>query len=129
MISKLFVIYEISSGAIDYKIKGDEIKLSIEKAMPIALIVNEIVSNSLKYAFQDREQGLITIDLIHSGVTYSIVIHDDGCGFDYDPNASRASLGLDLVKNLVLQLNGTCSVKNECGTKFILEFPANVNIP
>ena len=65
-----------------YKVDGDDVILTETTASTVALIVNELVQNSLKYAFKDRKQGQIRLK-IEKGASYSwITVQDDGCGFD-----------------------------------------------
>ena len=87
---------------ISTQIEGDDVTLTETTASTVALIVNELVQNSLKYAFKDQEQGLIRMK-IEKGATYSwITVKDDGCGFD-NKKVSRANsgLGLRLISSLV----------------------------
>lgn len=88
--------------SISTQIEGDDVTLTETTASTVALIVNELVQNSLKYAFNGQEQGTIRMK-IEKGATYSwITVKDDGCGFD-NKKVSRASsgLGLRLISSLV----------------------------
>jgi len=107
LVMRLFSIYHVSSSYIEFKLEGDEVALPIEITTPIALIVNEVVSNSLKYAFHGREHGHIVISITDLHEQCRIQIADNGIGFEYDENSSSNSLGLDLIKNLTLQLQGS----------------------
>ena len=83
-------------------VDGDDVILTETTASTVALIVNELVQNSLKYAFKDRKQGQIRLK-IEKGASYSwITAQDDGCGFD-NKKISRANsgLGLRLISSLV----------------------------
>lgn len=84
------------------RVDGDDVILTETTASTVALIVNELVQNSLKYAFKDRKQGQIRLK-IEKGASYSwITVQDDGCGFD-NKKISRANsgLGLRLISSLV----------------------------
>ena len=84
------------------KVTGDDIKLTETTASTVALIVNELVQNSLKYAFMGRTQGLIQMK-IEKGSRYSwITVRDDGCGFDNKKvSRTNSGLGLQLISSLV----------------------------
>lgn len=88
--------------AVSTEIEGEDVILTETTASTVALIVNELVQNSLKYAFKDRKQGKIQMK-IEKGATYSwVTVKDDGCGFD-NKKVSRSSsgLGLRLISSLV----------------------------
>ena len=88
--------------SISTRVDGDYVILTETTASTVALIVNELVQNSLKYAFKDRKQGQIRLK-IEKGASYSwITVQDDGCGFD-NKKISRANsgLGLRLISSLV----------------------------
>ncbi len=88
--------------AVSAEIEGEDVILTETTASTVALIVNELVQNSLKYAFKDRKQGKIQMK-IEKGATYSwVTVKDDGCGFD-NKKVSRSSsgLGLRLISSLV----------------------------
>ena len=88
LISKLFHSYSVNSHVIPL-INVEPVFLNIETAIPMGLIINEIVSNSLKYAFPLGEQGKITIDLHPSGKGYELQISDNGVGIGEDLSSGR----------------------------------------
>jgi two-component sensor histidine kinase len=109
---------------IDYTILGDKIKLSTDSAIPMALIANELVFNSLKHAFKDRKKGRIDISLKDDEDTIIMTISDNGVGLDPSIDLDKPdSFGLKIVRNLTNQLNGTIETKVKNGTEFILEVP------
>lgn len=89
------------------------------------LIINELVTNALKYAFTGRPAGKLCVALHHRpDHTFSLVVKDDGAGLPPDfETRSRSSLGMQLVGVLVHQLGGTLETKNEGGAQFVLQFP------
>jgi two-component sensor histidine kinase len=101
----------------------------MDTAVPCSLIISELVSNALKYAFPDRNAGEISIDLHHSqdqnqSTNYTLVVRDTGIGFPADLDfQSCSSLGLRLVNTLTHQLGGTISLDNEPGAVFTLTLP------
>lgn len=97
---------------------------NLNTIIPLGLLMNEIISNSFKYAFNDRNEGTIEIRLQRLNSTdYVLLIGDDGKGFENDPfNGESATLGLELVKILAEQLNGKISKLAGKGTYYRLEF-------
>lgn len=108
---------------LDINIIGDDIRLSSNNATSIALVVNEIIQNSIKHAFVGRGEGEISI-IIEQGNSYStITIIDDGIGFDVEKVFSN-SLGLIIVRSLVNdKLEGNLNIySNNEGTKVVFDF-------
>lgn len=110
---------------LDLKLKDDS--LDIDRAIPCGLILNEMLSNSMKYAFVGREKGTIRITFSEkkkSGKTkYLLQVEDDGIGIQKDIDYMKVeSLGLQLVHSLVSQLEGTISLDTSKGTKFTITF-------
>ncbi len=98
------------------------VSLGIDQAIPCGLIINELVSNSLKHAFGDRG-GELRIDLRQREQAIALVISDDGVGLPAEVDVKDStSLGLKLVNILVGQLKGTMRVDTESGTQFTIEF-------
>ncbi|KHD37034.1 histidine kinase [Clostridium acetobutylicum] len=108
---------------ISIKIDGDNIYVNSDKATAIAIVVNELIENSIKHAFCDKKKGIIKI-LINRGYGYSsIAVNDNGSGFK-DKKLREDSLGLNIVKSIVTdKLNGDIKIEtNESGTKAVLNF-------
>ncbi len=111
---------------IELDIQANEIYLEMDEAIPCAMIVNELLSNSLKYAFKDGQSGEINIHmgLVESGL-YCIRVSDSGVGFPEDMNIENAeTLGLQLVNVFVGQLNGGIKVSRGHGVTFEIIFQA-----
>lgn len=105
------------------ELKGDSFQVNSDRATSIALVVNELLQNSLQYAFSNRSRGCIDI-LIQRGIMYSsISIIDNGTGFDIR-SVRPGSLGLSIVKSIVKdKLNGTLNIEsNTRGTKIVFDF-------
>ncbi|HIA05694.1 MAG TPA: hypothetical protein EYN71_03120 [Flavobacteriales bacterium] len=117
--------YETDSCKVKYRIDLDQISCGIDTSVPLGLILNEIITNSYKYAFKDRSEGIIDIKLIHlDGERHKLTIGDNGVGLHegYDITNSK-SLGLQLVNVLTEQLGGNVNcVSTEKGTKFTITF-------
>jgi two-component sensor histidine kinase len=94
---------------ISTKLDIGDYKLSIDTVIPLGLIINETVTNALKYGIPDNVAGEITINLAKKGAnTYEMYLGDNGIGFPEDINPKTSnSLGLKLIHNLARQLRGT----------------------
>ncbi len=124
----LIQTYSVSPDKVQLKIEGDEAKINIEKASPLGLTLNELVSNSLKYAFPDDRKGEIVITTRIQDDELELVVADDGIGvpegFKWEDSSS---LGLKLVRNLVEnQLNGEIVLNNRNGTTFTIKIPLKI---
>lgn len=124
LIADLFRSYNADYDLITLKTNIDDVFLGIDTAIPCGLIINELVSNSLKYAFPEGGQGEIRIDL-HSEKEgkFSLIVSDSGVGFPKDLDfRNTESLGLQLACTLVDQLQGTIGLDRTGGTKFKIAF-------
>ncbi len=114
----------INSELITLEINASDIYLPIDNAVPLSLITNELLTNSLKHAFPDGRKGTIRIDLQKSSGNILYRLSDDGIGFPADIDfENTTTLGMELVNNLVMQLMGTISISSEAGTQFEIIFP------
>lgn len=92
-----------------------------DQALPIGLIVNEVVSNAFKYAFLDREGGCLTVELTSRDNHATLSIRDDGPGFD--PADASKGMGSKLIAGFVAQLGGKYTIVNDHGTVFSMTIP------
>ena len=98
----------------------------VAKAIYAGLILNELLTNTLKYAFEGRDSGIINVDLKKKDKVILLEASDNGIGFD--PNISienTESLGFKLVYMLVNQRNGTIEHSNDKGTCFLISIPSS----
>ena len=102
----------------------DSVKFPTKLAVPLALIVNELVTNALKYAFTDKSEGIINVKLSKDSVegNWHIVISDNGKGLPEDTKKRKDSLGLKLVSIMTKQIGGNLLSKNEDGAFFSVIF-------
>jgi len=109
---------------INIKLNIDRVLLRIDTAIPCGLIINELVSNSLKHAFHENQTGEISIEFLDlSQGKYSLSVSDNGIGFQEDIELPKKhSLGLQLVWNLVEQLEGSIAYQAKSGTEFNITF-------
>ena len=125
LISELINSMTSSEENISYTISIENIELNINTAIPLGLLINEIVTNSLKYGFKNQSSGLISIELHHlKEKGYKMVIGDNGEGFSDDITFKNAkSLGLMLIQKLTIQLRGIIKREKELiGTNYTLLF-------
>lgn len=125
--ANLLTSYERDTNAIALKLNIDNISLNVDTAIPCGLIINEIVSNSLKYAFVPGKTGEIFISLNINNDNYlQLIISDNGIGIPANLDINNTdSLGLQLVTALTTQLGGTIEVNRYIGTQFIINFKKN----
>ncbi len=104
------------------QIDMDDVVLDVDQAIPSGLIVNELLSNALKYAYPDNGRGRIILRVV-TGAELSLTVADDGVGLPADLDiAESPSLGLRLVHSLVDQLQGHIEVDRAAGTCFTILF-------
>ncbi len=127
------ILSRIKNSVIDYsmlknknikiEISGDSLKIDSDKATSIALVVNELIQNSVQYAFVGRESGLIEINIQRGSMYSNISIIDDGVGFDME-SARPGSLGFTIVKSIVKdKLQGQINIHSSSkGTKIMFDF-------
>lgn len=94
----------------------------IDQLLPIGLIINELISNSLEHAFERGAGGTIAIELKTINDHLQLRIQDNGCGFHTCPKELPDSLGLQLVEALVEQIDGTWSVESDNGAIITVSF-------
>lgn len=114
-----------NANKITTKLDIGDFKLSIDTVIPLGLIINETVTNALKYGIPDNVAGEITINLSKKGAnTYEMYLGDNGIGFPEDVNPTTSnSLGLKLIHNLARQLRGTIARDTESkGTYYQITF-------
>jgi len=121
--SDLFRTYVVDPTRISLKMDLETILLDINTSIPLGLILNELVSNAMKYAFPDDEKGEITIKLKSKDDQYTLTVSDSGVGLPDELDFDRIdSLGLQLVNNLTNQIDGTVEMDRTHGTKFTITF-------
>ena len=122
LVNGLFYSYSIKNH-INSIIDVDDVELNIETAVPIGLILNELVSNSLKHGFPDGK-GEVFIKLKTVEDKYEMTVSDNGIGFPKDIDFRNTdSLGLQLINNLVNQIDGEIKLIRNHGTEFRIIFP------
>ena len=123
LVYSLFSSYAAGVSGITLKLDVDAILLDIDTAIPCGLILNELVSNSLKHAFPDGRRGEICIGLRLDHERQTLLVRDNGVGLPENLNFQNTeSLGLQLVCTLTDQLKGTITLDRSGGTTFKIAF-------
>lgn len=128
LVAYLIEMYQAKQRKILFDQKIDPFDLVVDQAIPCGLVINEIVSNSLKHAFPEGRAGKIRIRMwLGQGNTVCLQIDDDGVGLPEDFDFQQvSSLGLQLVNRLTQQLGGDFSIHSEGGTIVECSFPCQV---
>ncbi len=119
----LFSSYGVDQNHIIPEINVENVLLDIGTAVPCGLIINELVSNSLKHAFLNKNKGKISIKFHLNKNSHALIVADNGTGFPEDIDFKNTkTLGLQLVNTLVKQLHGNIDISRENGTSFKIVF-------
>jgi two-component sensor histidine kinase len=107
---------------IEFIVEVQPVRLNLQQAVSVALIVNEAVTNSIKYAFKNNGSSRIWITMSSAGEKVKLVIADNGRGFQLNEEAEGKSLGLQLIRGLSKELLGTVEIETTKGTRLVIEF-------
>lgn len=115
--------YDNNKKKINLSVSCNIDNITIEKALPIGLIIVELVSNSMKHAFKKRSIGIITIEITNDPISLQNKIHytDNGDGFDFNKKNEKG-LGIEIIKGLIDQLNGVIEAHNNNGFELTISF-------
>jgi len=114
--------YDHETKKIEINTNLFDLVLKLDIALPLGLIVNEVITNSFKHAFVNRDTGLITVEMKQTDNKLLLKISDNGVGFAPSRNVKN-SMGMEILEGLVEQINGVHLFENAGGTRFTLEFP------
>jgi two-component sensor histidine kinase len=127
LIHDMLSSFRVEHGDITSDIIMDDIELSIDQAIPCGLIINELVTNSVKHAFPKSKKGKITISgkMLPQQII-ELTLKDNGVGLHKDFNLEKStSLGLSLIFRLAQQLAGKITIDGTNGTAVRLSFKRN----
>ena len=112
------------SGFIRLELDVEEVEIEIGTAIPVGLILNELLANAFKHAFPADREGRIVVGLHRLGdCRYELSVRDDGVGFPEDLDYhNTTTLGLQLVSDLTAQLRANLALHRDGGTCFVLSF-------
>jgi PAS domain S-box-containing protein len=119
----IFRSYASDPNKINLNVDADNVMLDIDTAIPLGLILNELISNSLKHAFPQGKNGQLTVKFNLEDDKYKLIVSDDGIGIPEGLNYEKSdSLGLKLVYSLSDQIGAKVKVDTTNGTKFEITF-------
>ncbi|HOP30380.1 MAG TPA: PAS domain S-box protein [Spirochaetota bacterium] len=117
--------YSIRSRNLLLETDLDDIQLDLRRTVPLGLILNELITNILKYAYPEGHGGIINIETRKNENTVTVIVADNGIGLPEGFSIKRAdTMGLSLVKMLVDQIGGNLNVESSSGTRVSITFKA-----
>ena len=124
MLNNMLMSYGLNTHKVTLVTEVENISLGIDTAIPCGLIINELVSNSLKYAFPEDRKGEIKVAIrLNDRGEVKLTVSDNGIGIPENLDFRNTdSLGLNLVNALTGQLQGEIKLYREKGTEFIITF-------
>ncbi len=125
LLNELFISHGVDTNNIKTKIEIGDVSLDLENAIPCGLIINEVVSNALKYAFPENREGEIRISFRSDNVDkIELIVGDDGVGISEEVDIRNTeTLGLHLIVRLVeYQLGGEIELNRTKGTEYHIKF-------
>jgi two-component sensor histidine kinase len=135
IVRNLVGFYAVDRERIQVRLEADDVALSLEQALPLGLIVNELFSNALKHAFAGADRGTIQVhfrylpETVLPGQTLDqawceLGVQDDGRGISNAEEVWESkSMGLRIVRLLTNQLHGRVTLDRSQRTRFIVQFP------
>ncbi|MEO0725000.1 MAG: histidine kinase dimerization/phosphoacceptor domain -containing protein [Bacteroidota bacterium] len=118
---ELISTYQISPNQVSFQADIEPLDLDVDTLIPLGLIINELLTNALKYAFPKGASGQIHIKLHEVNNLLRLEVNDDGVGFD-PASASSSSFGFRLINSLLRQLDGEMESSNQDGAQFRFQF-------
>jgi len=120
----LFSLYGTRTAHINYKVEVKDVFLDINTAIPCGLIINELVTNSLKHAFPDDRRGEMLVKMrVDKRGKHTLIVKDTGIGFPERLDFRETeTLGMQLVTDLAIQVGGSIKLNREGGTAFTIVF-------
>ena len=118
-------LVESFDSAVEVAFDIDPVAVDRDHATALALLVNEVVTNALKYAYAGKKSGALSIQLKEqAGGRAVLTVRDDGAGFD--PEATQQGMGSRLIKGMMMQLDGTYSYTVDGGAVFTADIAMRV---
>ncbi len=115
--------YKMSDKEIGSNIHCEAVKINIDTLIPLALITNELLTNSFKYAFGGRSTGNIILKLVNTNAGFEMIYSDNGIGIQEDSGIKHEGLGTMLISGLIKQLDGSFSkTSSDAGVAYIFTF-------
>lgn len=125
LVRRLFESYSTSEQRVDWEANVQDIYLDMDTLVPLGLIINEMVSNSLKHAFGENQSGKLSISLERHDDQIKLEISDNGTGLNGILALEKSgSFGFNMIKAFVKKINGRLKLLDGEGTTFQIEFAA-----
>ncbi|NND31919.1 MAG: tetratricopeptide repeat protein, partial [Saprospiraceae bacterium] len=122
--ASLWHSYNIEEDRISLNTEIDPLRLDVDVMIPMGLILNELISNALKYAFADGRQGMVYVGLHAQKNELKLIVRDDGVGISRFPVTNqKKSMGMKLINAFTQKLHGKIEIRNSEGTEVILNIP------
>lgn len=123
LVSSIVTSHKVDQDKILINLYIDSLSINLDTMIPVGLIINELVTNSLKHAFPNGNKGTIEIHFKRKEAKFYLSIKDNGIGILKDIDIDNIkSLGLRLVQTLVTQINGDLLISNDNGSLFCITF-------
>ncbi|MDI6644125.1 MAG: PAS domain S-box protein [Methanobacteriaceae archaeon] len=123
LVFDLFHTYGVNKAYIKPDIQVEDFQINLDTAIPCGLIINELVTNSLKYAFPNNKKGTVKVEFKSIGDEYLLIVSDDGIGLPENIQMNkRDTLGMQLVNSLIEQLEGELELDRTDGTTYKMKF-------
>jgi PAS domain S-box-containing protein len=125
LVEEIEQVFRHGEKTVCCRVDVDDIDLDIEQVVPCGLLITELLSNALRHAFPGSRTGTVRVEMHQQDGVLSLTVRDDGVGLPADLDVSAAgTLGLQLVRALTDQLDGTLEVARREGAEFRVAFPA-----
>jgi two-component system, sensor histidine kinase PdtaS len=112
--------YRDPQAPVKVNIQCDEIKMDLDTAIPLGLIVNELITNAYKHAFKKEQDRVIELRLVKEAERSVLTVKDNGAGFDYA--SQKQGLGMELISILVDQIGGKIEFQRDGGSAAVITF-------
>jgi two-component sensor histidine kinase len=123
LIREVAASFGAEKRGVELDVEIEPISISADRAMPVALILTEVLTNAFKYAFRDRTEGRLSVEGRRLGPEVEIVVCDDGPGIDH-AEVEGSGLGARMIRSLSDQIDGRYRFEDAQGLRFVLSFPA-----
>ncbi|MDA3900349.1 MAG: cache domain-containing protein [Spirochaetes bacterium] len=118
IVDELFYSYSVNQNIIEMVKNIDNISFTMDTAIPLGLIINELLTNSIKHAFKENQKGIIRVSLKDFDNRIEIIVSDNGIGIPIkEEMEKRSRLGMQLIQGLTSQLNAELTIVAKNGTK------------
>ena len=121
LVEHLVSSYQAGEKTVELKLDIESLRLDVDTMIPLGLIVNELISNSLKHAFNNQHSGMIRISLKERDNTLQLSVEDNGQGIVIGKNSEGKSFGQSLIRSLTRRLDGEVSIDTTSGYRVDLE--------